>query len=490
MLQRFFLIVLLFPMLLQAQGTFVLSENAVKAYQACSRFQIDQANQFIQIENKVNPTNGFTYLIANYCDFLKVFIEDDPIEYRKALARRSQRIKNLEIYDNSSPYFRYCLAEIYLQWSFLRFKQGELIKAANELQKANTLLIDNAKIHPGFILNKKGLAIVHILAGSIPDNLQWIANIAGIHGNVIQGEREINEVITFCRKSPSIRFLMPEMLFFKQMLKINIMDQSSLQPISSGIDSVYKDEPIIQYIDILLAQKTQHASEVLKRIEKFPSQDNGISFCYLHYLKAEAFMNLNRPLDNGFQHFIYCSKGRHFKQAALRRIAWQYLLQGNAVEYKNNMLRIIELGDAKSEEDKQAILEASSKQIPDTNLLRARLLFDGGNFNQSIARLLSLSMKGKNLAFISERAYRLGRSYQMLNKNDDAISWFNISISSGANLPEYFAASAAYNSGKIFIAQDKLQDAKMMFVRVSKFPNHPYKNSLDAKAKTALKKLK
>jgi tetratricopeptide (TPR) repeat protein len=476
-------------MLLQAQGTFVLSENAVKAYQACSRFQIDQANQFIQIENKVNPTNGFTYLIANYCDFLKVFIEDDPIEYRKALARRSQRIKNLEIYDNSSPYFRYCLAEIYLQWSFLRFKQGELLKAANELQKANTLLIDNAKIHPGFILNKKGLAIVHILAGSIPENLQWIAQIAGIHGNASQGEQEINEVISFCRKSPIIRFLIPEMLFFKQMLKINIMDQLSLQSISSSIDSVYKNEPIIQYIDILLAQKTQQAAEVIKRIEKFPLQNDGISFCYLHYLKAEALMNLNRPLDNGFHHFIYCSKGRHFKQAALRRIAWQYLLQGNAVEYKNNMLRIIELGDAKTEEDKQAFLEATSNQLPDTNLLRARLLFDGGDFNNSIVRLLTLQTKGKNTAFICERAYRLGRSYQKLNKNNEALAWFKIAINSGSILPEYFAASAAYNSGKIFLAQGKLPDAKTMFLRVSKFPNHPYKNSLDAKAKTALKKM-
>jgi tetratricopeptide (TPR) repeat protein len=489
MLLRLLFGLLLFPMLLQAQGTFVLSENAIKAYQACSRFQINQANQFIQIEKKVNPANGFIYLIANYCDFLKVLIEDDPLEYRKALARRSQRIINLEIYDKSSPYYRYCLAEIYLQWSFLRFKQGELLKAANELQKANSLLIENSKIHPDFILNKKGLAIVHILAGSIPDNLQWIANIAGIHGNASQGERELNEVISFCRKNPNIRFLLPEMLFFKQILKINLMDQSLLQPVSSSIDSIYKNEPIIQYIDILLAQKTQHASDVIKRIEKFQLQDNGISFCYLHYLKAEALMNLNRPTNNGFQHFLNCFKGKHFKQAALRRIAWQHLLNGNTFEYQNNMRRIIALGDAKSEEDKQAVLDASSKQIPDTNVLRARLLFDGGDFKQSIVRLLSLPVKDRNLAFISERAYRLGRSYQMLNKNDEAISWFSIAINSGENLPEYFAASAAYNSGKIFLTQGKLQDAKTMFLRVSKFPNHPYKNSLDAKAKTALKKL-
>jgi tetratricopeptide (TPR) repeat protein len=117
------------------------------------------------------------------------------------------------------------------------------------------------------------------------------------------------------------------------------------------------------------------------------------------------------------------------------------------------------------------------------------LLFDGGDFKQAVSRLLELPIQDRNLAFISERAYRLGRSYQMLNKNDEAITWFNIAINSGAKLPEYFAASAAYNSGKIFLTQGNFPAAKSMFVRVSKFPNHPYKNSLDAKAKTALKKL-
>jgi len=119
------------------------------------------------------------------------------------------------------------------------------------------------------------------------------------------------------------------------------------------------------------------------------------------------------------------------------------------------------------------LIEAECKQIPDTNLLRARLLFDGGAFNQSLNRLLTLSVKNKNLAFISERAYRIGRSYQKLNKKDEAISWLNMAINSGGNLHEYFAASSAYQ----------------LFKRVSKFPSHPYKNSLDAKAKTAISKL-
>jgi hypothetical protein len=78
----------------------------------------------------------------------------------------------------------------------------------------------------------------------------------------------------------------------------------------------------------------------------------------------------------------------------------------------------------------------------------------------------------------------------MLKRNDEAISWLNMAINSGGNLHEYFAASSAYQLGKIYVELNKKHEALAMFKRVSKFPSHPYKNSLDAKAKTAISKLK
>ena len=471
------------------QGEFLLSGNIVQAYRAASRLNLQEAEVALALEKKVHPGNGFSYLVANYCDFLRVFLEDDPLEYRKALARKALRLENLEICDNSSPFYRYSLAEIHLQWTFLRFQQGDQAKAAKDLRKASIYLQENQQRFPDFVLNKKGLALVHILAGSIPENMQWLSRLAGIRGTVSAGETELNEVIHWVRSNHRFHFLLPEMLFFRQMLKINLLTEDHIIPISESVDSVRKKEPLLVYIDLLLAQKTQRSADVLKLLADFPDHFPGIRFCFIHYLRAEAKMNLGFPDNSEFQSFLKCSQGTHFHLAALRRMAWMELLQGNKSAYQAIMKQIQIAGNARTEEDKQALLEAQSVTVPDTALIRARLLFDGGKAPDAIELLLNVSTKGKSTAFLSERSYRLGRCYQWIGNESEALKWFTQSRNTGATLHEYFAASAAYQSGKIYVHQKRFSEAQKAFLHVSQYPNHPYKGSLDAKAKTALRKI-
>ncbi|MFM2285931.1 MAG: hypothetical protein RLZZ543_1428, partial [Bacteroidota bacterium] len=104
-------------------------------------------------------------------------------------------------------------------------------------------------------------------------------------------------------------------------------------------------------------------------------------------------------------------------------------------------------------------------------------------------KLKNISIEGQNLEFISERAYRLGRCYQQINNQEEALKWLNKSIDSGKSLPLYFAASASYQMGKIYTRQNRVAEAIVAFRRVSQFPNHPYKGSIDAKAKSAINRI-
>ncbi len=474
---------------LKAEGDFVLSEKIIDAYKSTIRFDLNTTHNLLTEERKIHPGNGFSYLIDNYADFIKVFVEDDPIEYRKALAKREQRIKNLELCDNQSPYKRYCLAEIYLQWSFLRFQQDEKTKSANDLRKAASFLNENQKRFPSFILNKKGLSIIHILSGSIPDNLKWLAQLAGISGNVDQGRIELNSVISWTRDKSEFNFLLPELLFYSQLLSVQLLDDQSCLLISQTKDSLFSKEPLIQYIDILVSQKKQNSKSVIELIKKFPQSTTGVQLCFLSYLSEEARLNLGLADELGFQKFITCSQGKHFKHAAIRKIAWQYLLQGNTRAYHSKMEMLLSLDKPKTEEDKQAFREAHSKTIPNIHLLRARLDFDGGNSTIAIQSLLKLDLKNRDILFLTEYAYRLGRCYHWLNNEKEALKWYEMTIRSGAQIPEYYAASASYQMGKIYINQNKLKEAKAALIQVSKFPEHAYKSSLDTKAKTALKKI-
>lgn len=476
--------------LVKAEGEFIWTNEIATAYQSATRFDLAKADEFLAIDKKQNPGNGFNYLISNYRDFIKVFIEDNPIEYRKALARRVQRIQNLELCNSNSPYQRYALAEIYLQWTFLRFQQGEQTKAANDLRKAAALLNENQKRFPDFTLNLKGLSIVHLLAGSIPDNMKWLANLAGIQGTIIQGENELNQVIEACRISKTHSIVVPELLFLKRLLRLQLFEDISFDEVAaSQWEQAYANEPIIQYITILTAQKTQHSDEVIKRIRSFTGKNNEINYCFFNYLVAEASLNLEQSSIEGFHVFINCSKGNHFKHSALRKMAWYYLLHQQKELYFSTMKMMLQLPNPQSEEDKQALFEAKQLKAPDTLLLRARLLFDGGKAEKAIQKLKNISVEGQTLEFITERAYRLGRCYQQINNQEEALIWLNKSIDSGKSLPLYFAASASYQMGKIYTRQNRVAEAIVAFRRVSQFPDHPYKGSLDAKAISAINRI-
>jgi tetratricopeptide (TPR) repeat protein len=147
------------------------------------------------------------------------------------------------------------------------------------------------------------------------------------------------------------------------------------------------------------------------------------------------------------------------------------------------------LGKPTNEEDKQAVIEANAGKIPDLILLKSRLLFDGGQSNIAIKELLKLDLRNRDNIFLSEHAYRLGRCYHWLGNENEALKWYEISIQKGALLNEYFAASASYQTGKILTQQKRFIEGKAAYLRVSQFPEHPYKSSIDAKAKTAMKQL-
>ena len=53
--------------------------------------------------------------------------------------------------------------------------------AIYEFIKSYSLLIKNQEKHPDFMLNKKGLGLLHALLGSIPKNYLWILNSFGIN---------------------------------------------------------------------------------------------------------------------------------------------------------------------------------------------------------------------------------------------------------------------------------------------------------------------
>ena len=183
-------------------------------------------------------------------------------------------------------------------------------------------------------------------------------------------------------------------------------------------------------------------------------------------------------------------KGENHIKSSFQKIAWVYLLKGDSVNYFHFINKADNLGASAVDADKQAQKEAQSGRAPNINLLRARLLFDGGYYKKAADEMNKISEANfKTTEEQTEYFYRTARIYDEWDKKDSAIILYNKAIEKGKDLPRYFAANSAFESGKIYEARGDKEKATQFYNLCLSFENHEYKNGLDQKAKAGLNRL-
>ena len=141
-----------------------------------------------------------------------------------------------------------------------------------------------------------------------------------------------------------------------------------------------------------------------------------------------------------------------------------------------------------NDKDKQALDEANDSPA-DVNLLRARLLCDGGFYTRAIAALSGKAVSDFTLPRDKiEYYYRQGRIYDAMDKDDEAIKYYNNAIAIGRTSTYHYAASSAIRIGIIYEERKDFAHARSAYNMVFDFKNSQFKNSLQQKAKDGLKR--
>jgi tetratricopeptide (TPR) repeat protein len=89
-----------------------------------------------------------------------------------------------------------------------------------------------------------------------------------------------------------------------------------------------------------------------------------------------------------------------------------------------------------------------------------------------------------------EYVYRIGRIYEDLGKETEALSFYKQTIQLGANQTAYFAARAALQAGQILEKRGQKQEAIAFYEQCLAMEEHSYKNSLDQRAKAGIARCK
>lgn len=482
----------------QAHAEYNFNTSCKQAYKEIIFLKFNSAKQLLEKEKKVNPNNLMPYYIENYISFFQLFLGENKADYKILQKELVYRIKKLEQGNKKSPYYKYCLADVYLQWAFLRVKFGDMLTSAYEINKAYTLLEANKKQFPEFIPNDKGLGLLHSLIGSIPDNYKWLTSVIGIKGSVEQGINELQTVYQIACVKREYNYLKTESLFMLTFLKLNLQTGDArfvqLKNLFKQFnDSTLASSPLLVYCRAIVALKSFDAKTAEKILEKYKEQDGQYPFYYLNYLTGlSKFYRLDLSAANYFVYFLNHYSGVSYVQSAYQKLAWTYLLLGKNERYTFYMQEIIKHELSQTDEDKQAYTEAKAGEIPNILLLKARLLFDGGFYEKAY---LILSDKTAVTTLKSakdqlEYMYRLARILHEQNKIEEAIGFYKKTIDKGKTSKYYYAANASLELGYIYEKLKNYSLAQYYYLQSTTLNNQEYKNSIDQKAKAGINRLK
>ena len=150
------------------------------------------------------------------------------------------------------------------------------------------------------------------------------------------------------------------------------------------------------------------------------------------------------------------------------RMSWHHHINGNSEKY-----------------------EYYKNKINSINLLKARLLFDGGYSKLAVEELEKIIFPNffDNSKNNLEYFYRYGRCMQQMGKDDIAINYYEKTVLAGSNESYYFAANAALQIALLYEKSNNINEAKRYFNICIEMEDHQYELGIEQKAKAGLNRL-
>lgn len=496
----FFLLLSVFVFLSEhSYPQYFFDSGCQEAYHKILEFKFDEANKLLRQESDQHPDNLIPVYLENYIDFFKLFTGENKLMFETLKRDKSVRLDQLGRGDKESPYYRFCIASVTMQWAFVRLKFGEYTTAAFEIRRAYLLLNENQICFPDFLPNQVGLGILHIIVGLVPEKYQWLVSFAGLEGTITEGVSELQSVLTYRGENPVFTLFKPEACFYLAFIDVNLLNnkKESLSLIRQfdhdTLLQSYRHSPLIIYAKSSIFMKNGKNDEAITLLHDYHAPRGTYPFIFLQYLEGLARLNnLDADAVVSLTRFVKEFTGINYIKAGYQKLAWFYLLQGDTLSYWKEIENAGIKGNSIVDEDKQAYSEYRVGIIPVIPLLEARLLFDGGYYQKALKVLLSTPLENylRSKKDLAEYTYRLGRIYHALGNIPKTIQYYETTIKNGRNLPHYFAASAALNLGWIYEEKGNYYAADTNFRLCASMKYDEYENSLRQKAKAGLSRIK
>lgn len=411
---------------------------------------------------------------------LELLVNENPTRFDVYETAFEEQLDQLQSIKKQGADVLYFETDLCLYWSFVYLKFGHELEAAFQLRKAYQLAAQGRKKYPDYAPLLKSHGLLQIIMGSVPEKYNWVLSMLNMTGNISLGLKELQQASAIT--SP----VAVEASVVLALVQAYVLQEQDLA--LSQLETILrkeKDHPLASFIGASISLKNAQAEKAIQLLQ--PLVSTGIPS--VHYFLGEAFLYKGEYEKSvaEFLHYTQTFKGENFIKDSHFKIGLCYLLLGQKNRTTSYFKQAEEKGHENTEADKYAARTLASGEALNTKLFKIRFFTDGGYYEEARETIRTvatpdLPSKKEQVEFY----YRQARLAHKTNQLPAAKLFYEQCISMSGTAPWYFAPNACLQMGYILQAEGKEEEAKLYFERALSYRKHEYKNSIDAKAKSAL----
>jgi len=443
------------------------------------------------IQNPENITADYLYVIH---DLLKVLVSESPESFEKFHKRSAKAIKRLDAYTQKDVFGNFYKQEIYFYSSVVQGKSGNAVSAANDIRLSYKYGQKVIGDYPEYLPAYKTLGLIHAGFGNLPTTYRKLVSMLGYAGSTDKGIEELQSFILAPSTKPEWKWMQKEASFYLAAIKLYLKnDRETAWTLIDRLTSADAPSPLLTFMRSNFADKCKKNDEVIRTLKNTPKDAAFEDIPHLDFLMGTAkLQRLDPDASVYLLRFLNRYKGSSYIKSCYQKLAWNSMINNDTKSYKSYMSKLKLNGNLNLEEDQQAQMEADRNETPDSRLLKARLLFDGGYYPEALIGIRMLKAEdftSTNLK--TEYCYRKARIYHQLNDFELAEAFYKAAILTGEKSTLYYASYSCLYLAEVYEKNGKSTDANTYFKKATTLKdNKEYKNSVEHRAKAGLQRLK
>ncbi len=466
----------------------VRSKNIQQAQSQLFRLHFSSAALALNQEKNADPDNRWIPVLEAEQSFITAFVNGSSTSRESFLTQ----VQELDL-DGFSDYpdAGYAAAELSLFKCLLHLRFHAPLSAAWELHRCHRLISSHESRFSNYLPNSLVKGAVLSILGAVPESYTGLLRMIGLEGDLIKGRTMLSAFIVRCGTTPYSSQL-DEALFALTTIQTTLTPDSPPEHYMDSLLLVRQEENMLLRNALVgWRMKQRRNDDALLLLNSPVDTGASIRIPVWQYRKGLAIMRKESSCtDLFFRQYITQHPSGDWVKSSWQKIAWLALLRGDTLNYRSAISRAQSEGLSWLDEDKEALSEAQSRMIPNVQLLKSRLLYDGGYYAEAVRMMARIPMSDLRTSKDRiEYVYRLARLFQAQGRTDQAVIHYRRVMELGRNQTWYFAANSALLLGEIMEQRQELSQSAAYYEQCLSMRHHDYQNSIDQKAKAGLRRV-